>query len=182
MEYIIKNKEIDKKEYKGKTLEDALYKFVNSILHNRGLELDIIDIGIINDRIKTNDGDNAVLKAWRNALLEGAKKRQVCITHMRGFVYGDDIVVWDNADVSDMYNALTQYGFNIRTEWTTDDVRNAISNVERYTVFGAEVYIIDFKNLVGRIFLYLGENGWTDKKIQDLTDELNERENIVRIC
>lgn len=125
MEFVIKNKNINKKEYRGKTVEEALTNLIEDNQDVGGLGMDIIDENIVKDQIDTYGHDDC-FDIWLSALKDGAKEKECDISDMQGFVHGDFSFAWNGKDIEDTVNELQYNGFEVRVEWTAEDVASAV--------------------------------------------------------
>lgn len=166
MEFVIKNKNINKKEYRGKTVEEALGNLIEDNQDVGGLGMEIIDENIVKDQINTYGHDDC-FDIWLSALKDGAKEKECDISDMQGFVYGDISFVWNGKDIEDTVKELQYNGFEVRVEWTAEDVASAVEEQDfdwEYggTYFGIGVFAKDIDSDESEIAKYMTKEEFLD--------------------
>lgn len=166
MEFVIKNKNINKKEYRGKTVEEALDKLIENNQDAGGLGMEIIDENIVKDQIDTYGHDDC-FDIWLSALKDGAKEKECDISNMQGFVHGDFSFAWNGKDIEDTVKELQYNGFEVRVEWTAEDVASAVEEQDfdwEYggTYFGIGVFAKDIDSDESEIAKYMTKEEFLD--------------------
>lgn len=187
MEFVIKNKNINnQKEYRGKTVEEALNNLIEDNQDVGGLGMDIIDENIVKDQIDTYGHDDC-FDIWLSVLKDGAKEKECDISDMQGFVHGDFSFAWNGKDIEDTVKELQYNGFEVRVEWTAEDVASAVEKqdfdwVYGRSYFGIGVFAKDIDSDESEIAKYMNKEEFLDAlniDYETIEKEVREEEGLT---